>query len=259
MSGVLPTDKCKEEFLKLKDKRAYKFVTFKIDPEKGVVDVCDCVEKTVRLWAAFRGSRHPRPGPRGLPREAPPERDAEHRSDPSSRTMILEACETVGLVPVVAGRASSTPVLRVFSRYGSRVPTVPPPSRFDRGTRVRLQRRRRFPRAFRYLCCASPLTSPSLPARRQAEFTFQTLLDKLPADEPRYFVLDWSATTADDRQIDKIFFVSWVPDTCKAKTKMLYASSKQALRNALDGVQLDHQATDYDEVTAEEFNERSGV
>ena len=61
MSGVLPTDKCKEEFQKLKDKRAYKFVTFKIDPEKGVVDVYDCVEKTVRLWAAFRGSRHPRP------------------------------------------------------------------------------------------------------------------------------------------------------------------------------------------------------
>merc|ERR1712216_272695 len=138
MSGVLPTDKCKEEFLKLKEKRAYKFVTFKIDAEKGVVDVCDCVEKT-------------------------------------------------------------------------------------------------------------------------AEFDFQTLLDKLPADEPRYFVLDWSATPADDRHIDKIFFVSWVPDTCKAKTKMLYASSKQALRNALDGVQLDHQATDYDEVTPGEFNERSGV
>jgi cofilin len=93
----------------------------------------------------------------------------------------------------------------------------------------------------------------------QAEFDFQTLIDKLPADEPRYFVLDWTGTTSDDRHIDKIFFVSWVPDTCKAKTKMLYASSKQALRNALDGVQLDHQATDYDEVTPEEFNERSGV
>jgi len=103
----------------------------------------------------------------------------------------------------------------------------------------------------------SHLSTP--PSQKQASFDFQTLIDKLPADEPRYFVLDWSATTEDDRHIDKIFFVSWVPDTCKAKTKMLYASSKQALRNALDGVQLDHQATDYDEVTPEEFNERSGV
>jgi cofilin len=57
--------------------------------------------------------------------------------------------------------------------------------------------------------------------------------------------------------MSKIFFVSWVPDTCKAKTKMLYASSKQALRNALEGVHLDHQATDYDEITPAEFNDRS--
>ena len=49
MSGVVSTDACKREFLLLKDKRAYKFVTYKIDPEKGVVDVCECVEKTVRL------------------------------------------------------------------------------------------------------------------------------------------------------------------------------------------------------------------
>ena len=53
--------------------------------------------------------------------------------------------------------------------------------------------------------------------------------------------------------------MSWVPDTCKAKTKMLYASSKQALRNALDGVQLDHQATDYDEVSEAELRENIGI
>ena len=98
---------------------------------------------------------------------------------------------------------------------------------------------------------------PSLPARDpQADFKFQDLLDKLPADEPRYLVLDWNVENDDGCQLSKIFFVSWVPDTCKAKTKMLYASSKQALRNALEGVHLDHQATDYDEVTPEEFTER---
>ena len=48
-----------------------------------------------------------------------------------------------------------------------------------------------------------------------------------------------------------------VPDTLKPKTKMLYASSKQALRNALDGVHLDHQATDYDEISAEEFKAKT--
>ena len=91
----------------------------------------------------------------------------------------------------------------------------------------------------------------------QADFKFQDLLDKLPADEPRYLVLDWNVENDDGCQLSKIFFVSWVPDTCKAKTKMLYASSKQALRNALEGVHLDHQATDYDEITPEEFTSRT--
>merc|ERR1712127_607890 len=58
-----------------------------------------------------------------------------------------------------------------------------------------------------------------------ADFKFQDLLDKLPADEPRYLVLDWNVENDDGCQLSKIFFVSWVPDTCKAKTKMLYASS----------------------------------
>ena len=48
MSGVLPTDKCKVEFAKLQEKRAYKFITFKIDPDAGVTDVLYCHEKTVR-------------------------------------------------------------------------------------------------------------------------------------------------------------------------------------------------------------------
>jgi cofilin len=34
---------------------------------------------------------------------------------------------------------------------------------------------------------------------------------------------------------------------------MLYASSKQSLRNALSGVHLDHQAADMDDVTEEIF------
>ena len=82
---------------------------------------------------------------------------------------------------------------------------------------------------------------PSLPPRDpQADFKFQDLLDKLPADEPRYLVLDWNVENDDGCQLSKIFFVSWVPDTCKAKTKMLYASSKQALRNALEEIGRAH-------------------
>ena len=53
------------------------------------------------------------------------------------------------------------------------------------------------------------------------------MVEQLPADEPRYLVLDWEGVNKDECQVSKIFFVSWVPDTCKAKTKMLYASSSR--------------------------------
>ena len=87
----------------------------------------------------------------------------------------------------------------------------------------------------------------------QAEFKFEKFLSLLPETESRYAVLDWDVTTDDGRQFSKLFFISWVPDSCKAKEKMLYASSKQSLRNALSGVHLDHQAADMDDVTEEIF------
>ena len=123
--------------------------------------------------------------------------------------------------------------------------------------RVCLEIRTRRGRVLRERATDAALPAP-LPFP-QAEFDFAKMVEQLPADEPRYLVLDWEGVNKDECQVSKIFFVSWVPDTCKAKTKMLYASSKQALRNALDGVHLDHQATDYDEITPEEFNERSGL
>ena len=137
-------------------------------------------------------------------------------------------------------------------------PVSPPPRGLvvpSRGRRP-LARERCLPSSPRIPHASDRL--PSLPAHDpQADFKFQDLLDKLPADEPRYLVLDWNVENDDGCQLSKIFFVSWVPDTCKAKTKMLYASSKQALRNALEGVHLDHQATDYDEITPEEFTSRT--
>ena len=39
MSGVVPTDKCKEEFTLLKNSRTYKFIVFKIDESGKYVDV----------------------------------------------------------------------------------------------------------------------------------------------------------------------------------------------------------------------------
>ena len=48
MSGVLPTDECKATFLKLKEKRAFKFITFAIDEKAGLTNVLDTCETSVR-------------------------------------------------------------------------------------------------------------------------------------------------------------------------------------------------------------------
>ena len=64
MSGVLPTDKCKAEFAILREKRAYKFITFKIDATGTMTDVCDVCPVSVSANKACdgRGRRgHPRP------------------------------------------------------------------------------------------------------------------------------------------------------------------------------------------------------
>jgi len=47
---------------------------------------------------------------------------------------------------------------------------------------------------------------------------------------------------------NKIIFVPWVPDSSSVKSKMLYASSKDALKKKLVGIAQEIQATDKSEV-----------
>ncbi|KAG1440366.1 hypothetical protein G6F56_011953 [Rhizopus delemar] len=52
----------------------------------------------------------------------------------------------------------------------------------------------------------------------------------------------------EEGQRNKIVFYSWIPDTSKVRHKMLYASSKDALRRKLVGVAIEIQGTDSSEV-----------
>jgi len=76
-----------------------------------------------------------------------------------------------------------------------------------------------------------------------AEFTAQ-----LPEAECRYAVYDFSYVGKEGVEKSKMFFISWVPDVAPVKKKMLYASSKESFRRALDGIQLEIQATDPSEI-----------
>ena len=78
------------------------------------------------------------------------------------------------------------------------------------------------------------------PANQEEEW--KVFADTLIAgSEPRYAAYDFQWTAADGHDAEKILFVLWCPDTSKIKQKMLYGSSKDAIKKALIGIGNDLQ------------------
>lgn len=72
--------------------------------------------------------------------------------------------------------------------------------------------------------------------------------DCLPEREGRYAVYDFEYTTTEGGKRNKLLFIVWAPDEAPIKEKMLYASSKDALKKKLNGIHFEVQGTDLDEV-----------
>jgi len=74
-------------------------------------------------------------------------------------------------------------------------------------------------------------------------------------DDCRYGVFDFEykhqCQGAAENKKEKLFLMSWCPDTAKIKKKMLYSSSFDALKKCLVGVQKYIQATDESEAAKE--------
>jgi len=80
-------------------------------------------------------------------------------------------------------------------------------------------------------------------------------------EDCRYGVFDFEYThqcqgTSEASKKEKLFLMSWCPDTAKIKKKMLYSSSFDALKKCLVGVQKYIQATDESEASAESVEEQ---
>jgi len=80
------------------------------------------------------------------------------------------------------------------------------------------------------------------------ESDYDTFINALPENEPRYAIYDFEYEKAGEGTRNKICFFAWTPDTSKIKQKMIYASSKDALRKKLVGIAVEVQCTDLDEV-----------
>jgi len=68
------------------------------------------------------------------------------------------------------------------------------------------------------------------------------MLEELPENDVRYAVIDIFYETSEGLRAE-IYFISWAPDTATIKRKMLCAASKDALKNALQGIRNHLQAT----------------
>ncbi|KAK9455910.1 hypothetical protein V1511DRAFT_510775 [Dipodascopsis uninucleata] len=87
--------------------------------------------------------------------------------------------------------------------------------------------------------------------------SYDDFIAKLPENECRYALYDFEYEISNSEgKRSKICFFSWAPDTAPVRTKMVYASSKDALRRSLNGVSTEIQGTDYSEVSYDSVLEK---
>lgn len=86
-------------------------------------------------------------------------------------------------------------------------------------------------------------------------------LRKAGETECRYALYDYEYDhqcqgTTESSKKQKLFLMSWCPDSAKIKKKMLYSSSFDAIKKALIGVGKYIQATDMSEASKEEIEKQ---
>ncbi|KDN52042.1 hypothetical protein K437DRAFT_266906 [Tilletiaria anomala UBC 951] len=84
-------------------------------------------------------------------------------------------------------------------------------------------------------------------SKTSASASYDDFVAELPPTDCRYAVYDLEYDS-DEGKRNKICFFAWSPDDAKIKQKMLYASSKDAIRKSLTGIQTEIQGTDFSEV-----------
>lgn len=82
------------------------------------------------------------------------------------------------------------------------------------------------------------------PASQYSDF-----LDALPESDCRYGIFDYQYTNGDGQIINKLVFLNWAPDTARVKSKMMYASTKDFFKGHLEGISVEFQASDLDEIS----------
>jgi cofilin len=105
------------------------------------------------------------------------------------------------------------------------------------------------------------ITVEKLGGRDASYEEFLTDLQAAGEGECRYGLYDFEYEhqcqgTTESSKKQKLFLMSWCPDSAKIKKKMLYASSFETLKKSLVGVHKFIQATDASEASASEVEKQ---
>ena len=118
------------------------------------------------------------------------------------------------------------------------------------------------PRARRASVRTHTSAPPQLPAQIEHKgekgASFSDFSSKLPDDECRYGVLDVEINTKSGATANKLIFIAWSDDNASVKPKMLYASSKDALKKSIEGINEEYQATDRSDLDYAEIKKKAG-
>jgi len=92
----------------------------------------------------------------------------------------------------------------------------------------------------------------------EKDATFEDFCKCLPDGSCRYGVLDVEISTKSGATTNKLIFVAWSDDNASVKPKMLYASSKDALKKGLSGINDEYQATERGDLDESEIKKKAG-
>nr|CAG8572164.1 10334_t:CDS:2 [Entrophospora candida] len=86
--------------------------------------------------------------------------------------------------------------------------------------------------------------------------TYDDFLANFDESKPCYALYDFHYEKPGEGQRDKVIFYSWIPDTASIRDKMIYSSSKVALKKSLE-VAFEIQGTDPSEISYETVLEKA--
>lgn len=99
------------------------------------------------------------------------------------------------------------------------------------------------------------LTEIVLEKTGEKNSTFEDFIKEFPINEPKYAIYNFEYEVGNSKR-NKTLFISWTPDICKVKEKMIYSSSKLPLKKSFNGSLIDIQANSASELTEEVIYEK---